>query len=323
MSIEVAAIGRANIDVSMSVDKLPKQAAHIISKGGHISVGGSATNFAMQSARLGVKTGLVSCIGNDPYGQMVQKDLAKIGVDTKSMLVLDKQQTGLFFAVTDSSNNSMIFVEPGANRFLDKHSLDEEYIARARTIHVAGGFPMMTTMAADIATTNGLILSLDPGRAAWSVDYSKVLLKTDLLFVNQKELVDYFKINPTKTALKAFAKTFPGIVIVKQGTKGAIATDGFEYCTSAVFEVSVADTLGAGDAFAAGFITAWSRSERIQQALNVANAVAALTITKKGAQNGQPSLDETSTFMKDHGLSIDGILRTFRSGKQRKSRRSA
>ena len=81
-------------------------------------------------------------------------------------------------------------------------------------------------------------------------DFSKILKYTDLLFVNQNELRNYFKINPSKTALKAFAKEFPGIVILKEGRKGARATDGFEYYKAQSFDVSVVDALGAGDAFA-------------------------------------------------------------------------
>jgi sugar/nucleoside kinase (ribokinase family) len=189
---------------------------------------------------------------------------------------------------------------------------------------------MMIDRVSDVTTTNGMILSLDPGRAGNNLDYEEILPSTDLLFLNQKELKDYFGINPTEKALRNFAKTFPGIVILKIGKKGAIATDGFEYCSSDVFEVPVVDTLGAGDAFAAGFITAWMRSERIEQALNVANAVAALTITKAGAQNGQPSLDEVARLLRRHRISIDSILKTFRprskpkrkqKGKKKKSRR--
>jgi 2-dehydro-3-deoxygluconokinase len=157
-----------------------------------------------------------------------------------------------------------------------------------------------------------MILSLDPGRAGMDLDYDKVLKRTDLLFVNQQELKDYFGINPTESALRNLAKTFPGILVLKMGDKGAIATDGFEYCTSKVFEVPVIDTLGAGDSFAAGFVTAWMRSEKIEQALNVANAVAALTITKTGAQNGQPTLDEAARLLRRHQISIDSVLKTFR-----------
>ena len=80
----------------------------------------------------------------------------------------------------------------------------------------------------------------------------------------------------------------------------------------------VVDTLGAGDSFAAGFVAAWMRSERIEQALNVANAVAALTITKAGAQNGQPTLDEAARLLRRHQVSIDSVLKTFRGrGKPR------
>jgi sugar/nucleoside kinase (ribokinase family) len=179
---------------------------------------------------------------------------------------------------------------------------------------VAGGFPMMTSRALEIASNNGMIFSFDPGHAADAVDFSKILPGTDLLFANQYELKKYFKINLSEKALKTFAKGFPGMVIVKTGSKGAIATDGFEYHTSDIFEVPVVDTVGAGDAFAAGFLTAWTRSERIEQALHFANAVAALQITKSGAQTG-PTLDQTASLLAKHGVSIEPILRSFRKGK--------
>jgi sugar/nucleoside kinase (ribokinase family) len=173
----------------------------------------------------------------------------------------------------------------------------------------------MIDRAMELATTHGMILSLDPGRAANALEFSRILKHTDLLFINQNELKDYFSIEPKEPELRAFAKTFPGIVILKMGEKGAIATDGFEFCTSHIFEVPVVDTMGAGDSFAAGFITAWIRSENIEQALNMANAVAALTITKKGAQNGQPTLEETARFLRQHDISIESVLKTFKTYK--------
>lgn len=312
----------------MRVKTLPKVNEHMICEEGRIAIGGSAANFATQSARLGSKTSLVSCLGDDAYGQLAMKEIANAGVETNCLLVLEKQPTGIFFYAHDSKDERIVVVEPGANRFLEKHLFEEDSLVDAQLVHVAGSFPMMIDRVADVTTTHGMILSLDPGRAAGNLDYEKILRRTDLLFVSQKELKDYFKITPTEKELRALAKTFPGIVVLKMGEKGAIATDGFEYCTSEVFEVPVVDTLGAGDSFAAGFVTAWMRSERIEQALNVANAVAALTITKAGTQNGQPTLDEVARLLRRHQISIDSILKTFRPktrgkprGKKTKRRR--
>ncbi|MFX1561475.1 MAG: carbohydrate kinase family protein, partial [Promethearchaeota archaeon] len=309
---EVVAIGRINIDINMKVGSLPKENEHVICEAGRIAFGGSAANFATQSARLGVKTMLVSCVGDDDYGQLAMKEISKTGVDTSCLLVLEKQQTGIFVYAHTSKQDRIVVVEPGANRFLEKRVFEEDKLLDAQVIHVAGSFPMLMGRVMELTTSNGMILSLDPGRTGMNLEYDRILKRTDLLFVNQKELKDYFKINPTESSLRAFAKTFPGIVILKMGNKGAIATDGFEYCTSKVFEVPVVDTLGAGDSFAAGFVSAWMRSERIEQALNVANAVAALTITKAGAQNGQPSLDDTAKLLRQHQISIDSIFKTLK-----------
>jgi len=305
----------------MRVEKLPRQNDHVISDEGQITFGGSAANFATQSTRLGIKTTLFSCVGDDLYGQLYLKEMSKIGVDTNSVLVLENQATGLFIYIHDEQENRMVVAKPGANKFLEKRIFEEEDMVEAKVIHVAGGFPMLIERASETTTTNGIVLSLDPGRSSEGLDFEKVLRRTDLLFINRYELKEYFKIEPTEAELRKFAKTFPGIVIVKMGRDGAIATDGFEYCTSGVFEVPVRDTLGAGDAFAAGFITAWTRSENITQALNMANAVAALTIMQDGAQNGQPTMDQTAKLLRDHNISIDGILKTFKSQGRGKRKR--
>jgi ribokinase len=309
----VVAVGRINVDIDMKVENIPKISEHVICETGRIAFGGSAANFATQSARLGVKTLLVSCVGDDAYGHLAMKEIAKTGVDTSCLLVLEKQPTGIFVYVHDARDERIVLVEPGANRFLEKRVLEEENLLDAQVIHIAGAFPMLIDRIVEVTTSHGMILSLDPGRAGMDLDYKKILRQTDILFVNQRELKDYFKINPSENALRSFAKTFPGIVVLKMGEKGAIATDGFEYCTSEVFEVPVVDTLGAGDAFAAGFVTAWMRSERIEQALNMANAVAALTITEIGAQNGQPLLDDVAKLLRRNDISIESILKTFKS----------
>jgi ribokinase len=321
---EFVVLGRINIDIDMRVDVIPKKNEHAICDEGHISFGGSAANFAAQASRLGVKTTLVSCVGDDPYGHLAVKEMSKIGVDTSGILVLENQSTGLFIYTHDVAEDWLVVAKPGANKFLEKRLFEEENLGDAQVMHLAGSFPMMIDRAMELASTQGMILSLDPGRAANKLEFKRILKHTDLLFINQHELKDYFNIEPKEDELKSFAKTFPGIVILKMGENGAIATDGFEYCTSHIFEVPVVDTMGAGDSFAAGFITAWIRSENIEQALNMANAVAALTITKQGAQNGQPTLEEVARFLRQHDISIEPVLKTFKTftagSKRRKSK---
>jgi sugar/nucleoside kinase (ribokinase family) len=318
VSAEVISIGRINVDVCMHVDSLPEANRHTVAKKGHISFGGSATNFAAQMAKLGMKVGLLGCVGDDLYGHQILKELSDLGIDTRSVLVLDKKATGIFTIIEDNQGNRQIIVEPGANKFVEKQLLEDVSLSKTRTIHIAGGFPKTIERAIETATTNGMILSLDPGRAASNVDFERVLPHTDLFFVNEEELKQYFGVDVREDTLKAFAKTFPGIVVVKRGVEGAIATDGFEYSVSRAFPVDVVDTLGAGDSFAAGFVTAWTRSERLYQALNVANATAAITITKPGAHEGQPDLTETANFLAQYDVNIEPVLRTFRRRRRHK-----
>ncbi|MFW9850877.1 MAG: carbohydrate kinase family protein, partial [Candidatus Thorarchaeota archaeon] len=224
--MEIVSLGRINIDIVMNVEKLPTANEHVFSQKSSFTFGGSAANFATQSTKLGVKTGLISCVGDDLYGQLIMKNLNEIGVDTKAILVLDNQPTGLFFLAHSPKEGDAVYAELGANKFLEKHILDEEYLARVRTLHIAGGFPNLISRAIDLATTEGMIVSVDPGRAAAEVDWSKIIKNIDLLFVNQSELEGYFGIEAKEKQLRDFAKTFPGILLVKMGDKGSLATDG-------------------------------------------------------------------------------------------------
>ena len=319
---EVVSVGRINVDIDLRMKVLPAVNDHVICDWGQMTLGGSASNFASQCSKLGLKVSLVSCIGNDEYGSLALREIAKLGVDTSCVMVLDSQPTGIFVIARDSAGGQIVMAEPGANRFLDKRVFEDDSIAEAQVMHIAGAFPMMIDRAIEMTSTHGMVLSLDPGRAAAGLDYQRLMKSTDLLFVNQEELKEYFGIEPKERELKALAKTFPGVLIVKRGRNGALATDGFEVVSSKIFEVEVADTMGAGDAFAAGFITAWTRAENIERSLHFANAVAALTITAQGAQNGQPSLEETEDLLREHGIQAEEVFRTFRKRpKPRRPRR--
>ncbi len=313
MSTEVLSIGRINVDVILRVERLPTNQQHLICREGYISPGGSAANFAAQSARLGVRTGLLACAGDDLQGYAILEHLAKSGVDIQQVLVLDRQPTGIFTYIYEHGGDNIVIVEPGANKYLEKQIIDERTIASNNVIHVAGVFPRIAKTVAEIAAVNGIVFSFDPGRAA-SADYlQSIVPRTDLLFLNENELRQYFGIEVAENELKRIAREFPGILIVKRGKEGAVATDGFDYVVSRAFDVQVMDTFGAGDAFAAGFVTAWSRKECLECALNVANAVAALKITQRGAQTGQPTLDELERFLTKQGISIREIANSLRA----------
>ncbi|MFW9806084.1 MAG: carbohydrate kinase family protein, partial [Candidatus Thorarchaeota archaeon] len=168
---DVIAIGRINVDVDMKVEKLPSVNEHVISERGRITLGGSAANFASQSARLGVKTTLVSCVGDDAYGQLALKEVAQSGIDTSCLLVLENQSTGIFVYTHDSKGGRIVVSEPGANRFLEKRVLEEEKIIDAQLVHIAGSFPKLMEGVAELTTSYGMILSLDPGRAGMELNY--------------------------------------------------------------------------------------------------------------------------------------------------------
>ena len=117
-----------------------------------------------------------------------------------------------------------------------------------------------------------------------------------MLFLNQTEALRLTKTRQIKSALKVLGRTVP-CAVVKLGSKGAAAVKDGEVTSSSSFKVEVKDTTGAGDSFAAGFVSAYLQGASISDCLRYGNACGALSTRQSGGSAGQPNRQELRKFL--------------------------
>jgi ribokinase len=149
------------------------------------------------------------------------------------------------------------------------------------------------------AKENNLIVSFDPGTLISSKGLKEIeyiLRETDILFLNRVEYNDL--VNNNEKGLDIFLELGCEMVVYKKGKEGSfLKTAKGEEIISPGFKVEVVDTTGAGDAFAGGFLTAYLNDLNLKDLMRFANAVAAISVTSKGAKEALPNLDEVLDFI--------------------------
>jgi len=176
-------------------------------------------------------------------------------------------------------------------------------IERARLLHVDASDPDAAIWAARTARRAGIPVVLDAD-APWA-EPDALLAVTDFPVVSRDFAEEWGGTGDPADGLARLAERGPRLAVVTCGREGALAQAGDESFASPAFAVEPADTTGAGDAFHAGFIWGVLQGWTAGQVLRVANAVAALSCTALGAQEGLPRRDELDAFLERHG-GVDG-----------------
>jgi len=281
-----------------------------------IAPGGAPANVAVALKRLGVQTGFIGKVGDDPFGRFLRSVLSREGIDLRSFKLTPKSLTRLA-CVTNDSNEQQRFIfygNPGADVLLAPRDIQMSYLKHARALHF-GSISLIqeparsaTIKALDIARANGLMISFDPNlRPALWPNLEKArkeilssIKRCQILKLSESEwefLFPYGKITecyaiPQLQHLRLLAVTL--------GKSGAIIATPQGQVRTAGIQVQVADTTGAGDGFMAGVLY-WLVSKHLEKQedssglrkiVQFANMVGALTCARAGAIPAFPVLDE-------------------------------
>lgn len=277
-------------------------------------VGGSAANTAVGLARLGVRTGLISRVGADPFGAYLVDALAAEGVDV-SMVGRDPVlPTGLAFAALRPPADSevLFYGTPNANQGVRVADLDPGALAGAAYLIVGG-----TALAAS-PTREAALVAMQVHRAAggttcldvdwrpiyWSdretadLYYRMALGMSDIVLANQDELrlIGGGSDDPDEVA-ERLAALGPTRLVAKQGGRGAVYRGPEGRFQVAAAPVPVMNTLGAGDGFAAGWVAAWIDGAPVPEALRFAAAAAALVVSRHSCSEAMPTRAEVADLL--------------------------
>jgi len=276
------------------------------------SGGGSAANVAVNSTKLGLKTGMIGKVGFDDYGWFVVQNFRNCGVDTDHILVDFKNPTGVSLILVNREGIPEFIQMIGASDPILPQEIREDYIQKAHHLHMSGMNPEALLHASKIARESGVTVSLDSGRKKSELGLSKlkpILKNADILIINRHEakvmlgLEDNTKIlDVAKNLRKKIGKD--KTYIIKGGKESILAYSPNGDFLVSPFKVTVKDTIGAGDAFDAGFLTAILRGKTLKDAVMYGNACGSLKCTEEGAQSA-PDRSTLETFLKENKDKIE------------------
>jgi ribokinase len=299
----IAVVGSSNMDVVLTVERFTLPGETQRAQKLEFFPGGKGSNQAVSIAKLSKKNSNVyflTCIGNDSYGRALKDQYDKLNI--KGYVVVDDNNGLAFIEVTKKGENRIV-IYPGANRNLTKEIIKkhEEKLLEADYILLQNEIPFESTLySARIFSENGKIVIFDP--APVSGIEKEIFQFVDFLTPNEEEIKlltekffgEFVSYEDSYFKLKSLGVKK---LIVKLGSKGVIYFEGDKRIEIPSFKVKAVDTTAAGDVFNGAFVVALHENLDIRKSLEFASVAAALSVTKKGAQNSIPSRKEVENFL--------------------------
>jgi ribokinase len=288
----VLLIGSINMDLVVEADSFPRQGETQFGRSFATYPGGKGANQAVAAARLGASVSLIACVGKDAFGAELLAGLKAEGVDTRWVQQVDVA-TGMA-SITLAGGDNAIMVVSGANNAVSPAQLDaaEAAFAGADVVLAQLEVPLATVEhAAMLAARHGKPFILNPAPAQPLPE--TLLQRVSLLTPNEYELAVALDSQQSWQQLLA---SRPAGIVMTQGRQGASYADAQGQLQQiAGFAVEAVDSTGAGDTFNGALAAFWPLG--LAEAVRRANAAAALSVTRHGAQSGMPTLAALQQFL--------------------------
>jgi ribokinase len=286
---------------------LPSPGETILGKSLVIVGGGKGANQAIAAARLGAEVALVTRVGHDDFGRRSLSTYTSEGLNTDWVVFDDEEPSGVALIMVDDEGQNIISVAQGANARLEPADVDRasRAISQADCILMQLEIPLDTVKRAiEIAKGFAVPVLLNPAPAT---PLSKEFLSgVDILTPNEPEaeVLAGLKISDLQGANLAadkLASLGVRIVVMTLGEKGALTYANGQHTLHDGFRVSAVDATGAGDAFSAALAVATAKGLDLHSAVRYANAGAAISVTRLGAQPSLPSAEDVDSFLASQG----------------------
>jgi 2-dehydro-3-deoxygluconokinase len=302
-SLDVVTAGETMV---LGVPPRPGRLRH--ATGLELKIGGAESNLAIALSRLGLSAGWASYLGDDEMGQLVLDRVRAEGVDTSRVRRVKDRPTGLYLREQVGTDVRVYYYRQGsAASTMPPKAFDPEYLSGARFLHLTGITPALSedcrAFVLWAAREAGARVSFDvnyrsklwkAGRAREFVE--EILPHTHLLFVGDEEAMALWG-RDDGTLVRELAVKGPKEVVLKRGGSGSLALVEEELLEHPSFEVAEVDPVGAGDAFAAGYLAGHEWDLPAEERLRVANAMGAMSVATLGDYEGLPDRNELDAFL--------------------------
>jgi 2-dehydro-3-deoxygluconokinase len=276
-----------------------------------LRIGGAESNVAIALSRLGVSTGWVSFLGDDEPGQLVLDRVRGEGVDTSRVRRLQDHPTGLYLREqVGAATRVYYYRRDSAASAMGPNAFDPGYLEGAEFLHLTGITPALSEECrrfvlwiAQEARQSGTRVSFDVNYRSklWSPEEARafteeLLPRVDLFFAGDEEARALWG-RDDEEFLRELAEMAPQEVVLKNGKEGSVAVVGGEVLEQPAFTVLEVDSIGAGDAFDAGYLAGHLWGLGAEERLRVANAMGALSVATLGDYEGLPDREDLLAFL--------------------------
>ena len=279
-------------------------------------VGGAENNVAIGLARLGLRCGWISRLGNDEFGKEILRTIRGEGVDVSRVIFDSSAPTGVFFIERriNSDFNCYYYRKSSAAGLISPADIDPDYIKQAKIIYLTGITPILSESAREatqkmfqIALDSGQTIVFDPNLRLrlCNIDTARSILvplmqKSAYVLPGEEEIILLMECRELPEAVKKAHSLGISNLIIKTGAKGAVLARAGEnpISISGFTAKNFVSSIGAGDCFNAGFVAGLLNNEPLEQCVRWGNALGAFCLTTYGPYQALPDFQQLQAFLK-------------------------
>lgn len=283
-------------------------------------VGGAELNLAIGCARLGLKTGWISRLGNDEFGKHIFNFVRGEGIDVSEVKLVDGFPTSLNFKeiLEDGSGKTFYYRANSPTTTLTEEALIESYFENTKLLHITGVFLAIEKeknlrvikKAISLAKKHGLLISFDPNirLKLWSKEEAKatlleILPYVDILLTGEDEAELLFGVSDPQLIIEKAKKIGISYIAIKRGEDGSVGYHDGQYIEAQPVKTKkIVDTVGAGDGFDAGFIYGVINGWSLEKTLHFANTIGSMVVSVYGDNEGLPLLEDVRIKLGEKNL---------------------
>ncbi len=296
-SVDILALGEALIEFVQLPEDIDGRPAY------RQGFGGDTSNVVIAAARQGARTGYVSAVGGDPFGDELLDLWAREDVNTDTVNVRPQDPTGVYFVQPHPSGRRFSYARRGsAASLFGPDDVPEKAIAKARVLHVSALSQAISpsmrdavARAAEIAKANDTLVSYDTNLRLnlWTLEDAKATISAflplaDIVLPSDDEARQLFDLSKPGEIVERVQSFGPDTVVLKRGEDGALLAKGEHHHAIAAEPAQAVDSTGAGDSFTGAFLAYLLETEDAVEAARRAAVVASRTVAGMGAVDPIP-----------------------------------
>lgn len=311
-NFDISIAGEINMDLVLYglPEDLPLE-REVLATDFQATLGGSSAILAHNLAVLGKRVGFITRVGADELGRMALDRLAESGVDLSHVVHADGPTSTGVTILLHHGGRRRILTYPGAMAVLSRADLNFDYLASARHFHLSSLF-LQRALAPDLPALfrdlkhAGLTISLDTNddpEGRWDGVLDQLLEYVDVLLPNEEEACRMARRDTVEEALLALSQRVPCIA-AKCGPRGALVQVGGKLSQVPAISVDPIDTIGAGDSFNAGFLSAYVHGADPTECASIGNVTGALSTLRPGGTEAFRDPQLRNTFLSQHHVAL-------------------